>query len=206
MEKQEIYSELHSIRNLMERSAKFISLSGLSGILAGVYALIGAGIAYSLVYGQTLSMDYREHFVNEPNLLWNLFFIALAVLLLSISTGIFLTLRKAGKHQQKVWNPISKKLLFSMLVPLLTGGALILILFFRGYYGVIAPTCLIFYGLALVAASNYTFEDVKWLGLMELILGIFAALLPGYGLIFWTIGFGILHIIYGTIMHFKYDK
>lgn len=206
MEKQEIYSELHSIRNLMERSAKFISLSGLSGILAGVYALIGAGIAYSLVYGQTMNMDYREHFVNEPNLLWDLFFIALTVLLLSISTGISLTLRKAGKHQQKVWNPISKKLLFSMLVPLLTGGTLILILFFRGYYGVIAPTCLIFYGLALVAASNYTFEDVKWLGLMELILGIFAALLPGYGLIFWTIGFGILHIIYGTIMHFKYDK
>lgn len=206
MEKQEIYSELHSIRNLMERSAKFISLSGLSGILAGVYALIGAGIAYSLVYGQTLDMDYREHFVNEPKLLWNLFFVALAVLILSIGTGIFLTLRKANKNQQKVWNPISKKLMFSMLVPLLTGGSLILILFFRGYYGVIAPTCLIFYGLALVGASTYTFEDVKWLGLMELILGIFAALLPGYGLVFWTIGFGLLHIIYGTIMHFKYDK
>ncbi|MCX2450695.1 hypothetical protein OQX61_05350 [Pedobacter sp. PLR] len=206
MEKQEIYSELHSIRNLMERSAKFISLSGLSGIMAGVYALIGAGIAYSMVYGQSTNMDFREHFVNEEGVFLNLFFIALAVLVLSIGTGISLTLRKASKNNQKVWNPISKKLLFSMLVPLLTGGCLILILFFRGYYGVIAPACLIFYGLALVGASNYTFEDVKWLGLMELILGIFAALLPGYGLFFWTIGFGLLHIIYGTIMHFKYDK
>ncbi|MBB2149620.1 hypothetical protein [Pedobacter gandavensis] len=206
MEKQEIYSELHSIRNLMERSAKFISLSGLSGIMAGVYALIGAGIAYLLVYGQSLTMDYRENLLQEAELLWNLFFVALAVLILSIGTGILLTLRKANKNNQKVWNPISKKLLFSMLVPLLTGGLLILILFYRGYYGVIAPTCLIFYGLALVGASNFTFEDVKWLGLMELILGIFAALIPGYGLLFWTIGFGLLHIIYGTIMHFKYDK
>ncbi|WP_316746230.1 hypothetical protein [Pedobacter gandavensis] len=206
MEKQEIYSELHSIRNLMERSAKFISLSGLSGIMAGVYALIGAAIAWYMVYGQNNYMDFQEHFVDQNGLLWNLFYLALAVLILSIGTGILLTLRKAGKTNQKVWNPISKKLLFSMLVPLLTGGCLILILFFRGYYGVIAPTCLIFYGLALVGASNYTFEDVKWLGLMELFLGIFAALLPGYGLFFWTIGFGLLHIIYGTIMHFKYDK
>ena len=206
MEEKEIFTELSSIRSLMERSAKFISLSGLSGILAGIYALIGAGIGYYLVYGPYGGLEYRNYYITEQEILWKLFLIALIVLVLSLTTGILLTIRKAKKKHQNVWNPSSKKLLSSVVVPLFTGGVFIIILLLRGYYGVIAPACLIFYGLALVAGSNYTYKDVKWLGILEIILGLFATLLPGYGIVFWTIGFGILHIIYGSIMHFKYDR
>ena len=206
MEEKEIYTELNSIRNLMERSAKFISLSGLSGILAGVYALIGAGLGYYIVYGPYGGLQYRNYYVTEKEIIWQLFFIALAVLLLSLTTGILLTLKKAGKKGQNVWNPSSKKLLINMSIPLFTGGLFILILLLRGYYGVIAPASLLFYGLALVAASHYTFEDVKWLGILEIILGLLATLMPGYGIVFWSLGFGVLHIIYGSIMHFKYDR
>lgn len=206
MEDKEIYNELSSIRNLMERSAKFISLSGLSGIMAGVYALIGAGLAYYLVYGTLSGHGYRDNYVTDEEVRWRLFFIGLTVLILSITTGILLTMRKANSKNQNVWNPTSKKLLINMAIPLVTGGILILILLLRGYYGIIAPSTLIFYGLSLVAASNYTFEDVKWLGILEITLGLFAALLPGYGLLFWIIGFGLLHIVYGSIMHFKYDR
>jgi MFS family permease len=206
MEEKEIYTELNSIRNLMERSAKFISLSGLSGIMAGIYALIGAGLGYYIVYGSSSSLQYRDYYVNEEEIIWRLFYIALLVLLLSLTTGIWLTLRKASKKHQNVWNPASKNLLVSMAIPLFTGGFFILILLFRGYYGVVAPACLIFYGLSLVAASHYTYTDVKWLGILEILLGLFATLLPGYGIVFWTIGFGILHIVYGSIMHFKYDR
>ncbi|EDM34347.1 hypothetical protein PBAL39_08671 [Pedobacter sp. BAL39] len=206
MEDKDLYTELSSIRNLMERSAKFISLSGLSGILAGIYALIGAWLGYIQVYGNRLTLSYRDNYISEEEIIVRLFIIALAVLVLSLGSGILLTLRKAARKKQNVWNPSSKKLLFSMSVPLLTGGCLLLILMFRGYYGIIAPASLIFYGLALVAASNYTFEDVKWLGIMEIILGLVAALFPGYGIVFWAIGFGLLHIIYGSIMHFKYDR
>ncbi|MBE9599154.1 hypothetical protein [Pedobacter sp. MC2016-24] len=206
MEEKEIYTELNSIRNLMERSAKFISLSGLSGILAGVYALIGAGLGYYIVYGPYGGLQYRNYYVTEKEIIWQLFFIALAVLFLSLTTGILLTLKKANKKGQNVWNPSSKKLLINMSIPLFTGGLFILILLLRGYYGVIAPASLLFYGLALVAASHYTFEDVKWLGLLEIILGLLATLMPGYGIVFWSLGFGVLHIIYGSIMHFKYDR
>lgn len=205
MEENEIYSELNSIRNLMERSAKFISLSGLSGIMAGVYALIGAYLAYCLIYGP-YGLEYRDNYVNNDTVLWKLIAIAIVVLILSLGTGILLTLRKAARKNQKVWNPSSRKLLVNMAIPLFTGGLFILVLLIRGYLGIVAPASLIFYGLALVAASHYTFEDVKWLGLLEIILGLFAALLPGYGIIFWSLGFGVLHIIYGTIMHFKYDR
>jgi formate/nitrite transporter FocA (FNT family) len=206
MQEKDIYSELNSIRNLMERSAKFISLSGLSGILAGVYALIGAGLGYYVVYGTSGDLDYRDHYVNDEAVIFKLFLIAVVVLVLSLTTGILLTVRKAKSKGETVWNPSSKKLLVNMAIPLVTGGILILILLYRGYFGIIAPATLIFYGLALVAGSHYTVTDVKWLGIYEIVLGLIAACLPGFGIVFWTIGFGVLHIIYGSIMHFRYDR
>lgn len=195
MKDKEIYEQINSIRNLMERSTKFISLNGLSGIMAGVYALIGAGIAYDLIYisGQT-------------ELTAQLTFIAFLVLVLSISTGIWLTIRKAKRKGVSVWNKSSQLLLINGAMPLLTGGCFALILLYQHHYGIIAPCCLVFYGLALVSASQYTFGDVKWLGIFEVLLGLAALLMPGYGLLFWALGFGLMHILYGSIMHFKYDR
>ncbi|EOR93670.1 hypothetical protein ADIARSV_3179 [Arcticibacter svalbardensis MN12-7] len=190
----------------MERSTKFISLSGLSGIMAGIYALIGAWIAYKLVYTEDSGLLYRNVYVNDPLVWWPLFLVAAVVLILSLVTGIWLTIRQAKKKGENFWNPVSKRLLLSMIIPLIIGGLLILIFIFRGYYGIISSSCLIFYGLALISGSQFTFSDVKWLGFCEVILGLLAALLPGYGLFFWVIGFGVLHIFYGSIMHFKYNQ
>lgn len=206
MKENDIYSELSSIRNLMERSTKFISLSGLSGVLAGIYALIGAFIGYKLVYMESSILLYRDFYVTDPMLWWPLFLIASVVLVLSLATGIVLTIRQARKTGENFWNPISRRLVTSMAIPLVTGGLFILIMIFRGNYGVISSACLVFYGLALVNGSQFTFSDVKWLGICEILLGLLAALLPGYGIVFWTIGFGILHILYGSIMHFKYNQ
>ncbi|GAA4319625.1 hypothetical protein GCM10023149_18440 [Mucilaginibacter gynuensis] len=210
MKEDQLQDELTSIRALMERSSKFISLSGLSGVLAGIYALIGAVIAYKMVYTHNGLFYTRDYVVasteSDPSTLYNLIIVALSVLILSIVSGIILTRRKAKKNGQPVWGKTSKSLLFYMATPLLTGGALIIIFIIRGYLGIVAPASLIFYGLALIGASNFTFGDVKYLGIFEIILGLIAALLPGYGLLFWAIGFGILHIIYGSIMYFKYDR
>ncbi|AMP97661.1 membrane protein [Pedobacter cryoconitis] len=206
MQEKDIYSELSSIRNLMERSSKFISLSGLSGIMAGIYSLIGAFIAYKIVYNAQGILQYRNSYISESQILWQLTSIAAGVLVLSLVTGIWLTIRQARKKGEKFWNPVSKRLLVNMTIPLLTGGLFILILLIRGEYAIISSACLIFYGLALIAASHYTLSDVKWLGFSEIILGLVAALIPGYGIVFWTIGFGILHILYGSIMHFKYNQ
>jgi len=210
MKEEELHDELASIRNIMERSSKFISLSGLSGILAGVYALVGAGIVYRELYPQipkinrsTIGLFYgRDMSVDALYVLA----VALIVFVLSIGTGIFLTIRKAKKNNQSVWGNTSRTLLLNMLVPLVTGGILILILLGRGYYNVVSPLCLIFYGLALINASNFTFKDVRYLGLLEIVLGLISACIPNYGLQFWAIGFGILHIIYGSIMYLKYDR
>ena len=207
MKENEIQNELASIRSLMERSSKFISLSGLSGILAGVYALIGAIVAYFSLYNgenRDLSSPYYYSFRYVMTSL--LFFIAILVLLASLVTGFILTNRKAKKKGQPIWGYTSRAILFNMSVSLIAGGIMILILVWREYYGIVAPASLIFYGLALVSASNFTFKDVRYLGLSEIILGLIAACLPGYGLLFWAIGFGVLHIVYGSMMYFKYDR
>lgn len=223
MEEKEIHDELTAIRGLMERSSKFISLSGLSGILAGVYALIGAGIAFKLIsdfhsFTETLynKLVPNEQITTSPvflsvhsdytNLTKQLFIIALIVLILSITTAFILSRRQAKRKGQALWGKISQSLLFHMATPLITGGLLVLIFVSRGYYGIIAPCSLIFYGLSLVSAGNFTFNMVKYLGLFEILLGLIAACFPGYGLLFWAFGFGVLHIIYGSMMYLKYDR
>jgi hypothetical protein len=130
----------------------------------------------------------------------------MVVLMASVLTGVFLTFRKSKKKGQPFWGKTSRLLVFHMSVPLIAGGILILILLFRGYYGIVGPASLIFYGLALISASNFTFTDVKYLGICEIILGLTAACIPGYGLLFWAIGFGVLHIVYGSVMYLKYDR
>jgi hypothetical protein len=203
MDNKDLIAEISSIKNMMERSTRFISLSGLSGVLAGVYALIGAGLAYGLVYADNGPGVQRNHNLNSEI---ELFAVALAVLILSLGTGIWLTVRKAKSKGQSVWSQSSQLMLKSGAVPLITGGCFVLISWWQQHYGVIAPGCLIFYGLSVVAASQYTYGDVRWLGLTEIALGLFATLYPGYGLLVWAFGFGVLHIVYGSIMYFKYDR
>jgi len=70
----------------------------------------------------------------------------------------------------------------------------------------VAPLTLIFYGLALVNASKYTLSEIRSFGIAEIVLGLIAMAFIGYGLLFWAIGFGLLHIIYGIIMHVRYGS
>ncbi|OYX22378.1 MAG: hypothetical protein B7Z06_11770 [Flavobacteriales bacterium 32-35-8] len=200
MESKDYLKDLNEIKDLMNKSSRFISLSGLSGILAGTYALIGATIAYWLVteysYG-TLTLD---GYIFRLCVL-----ILLLVAFLSAITGIYLTTKKAKKNGVKIWDATSKRLIINFLIPLIVGGLYILIILDQQKYGQSGALMLIFYGLALVNASKYSIGDIRYLGYIQIILGLICAMLPGYGFWLWVIGFGIMHIIYGTWMHFKYD-
>ncbi len=203
---QEYEKDIASIRNMMERSVKFISLSGLSGIISGVYALIGAGIAYFLIYYPYSPFGFRFYYVNEHAVILKLLTVAALVLILSIGTGFWLSSRKAKNLGTSIWNKPSQQLLRDLLIPLITGGLFILILLSRGYFVIVASACLIFYGLALIYASRNTYKEIQYLGFTEIALGLLSAILPGYGLVFWALGFGVMHIVYGAVMHFRYDK
>jgi predicted lysophospholipase L1 biosynthesis ABC-type transport system permease subunit len=207
MEQQESYQkDLESIRKLMERSVKFISLSGLSGILSGVYALIGATIAYYLVHYPASPFTYQVYSMQSQEVVIQLMVVAAVVLASSILTGIWLSSKKAKRAGIKIWDTTSKRLFINLSVPLITGGIFVLILLSNGYFGIVAPACLIFYGLALINASANLFEEVRYLGYSEIVLGLMAAAMPGYGLVFWAVGFGLLHIIYGSVMYKRYDS
>lgn len=192
MEKQ--LEDLKAIREMMEKSSKFLSLSGLSGVMAGVTAVVGAAVAYFYILGQSRG-------VAVPLLIID----ALLTLAVSISFGILFSARKAKKHKQKLINSVTLKIVYSLAIPLATGGILSLILISRDQIELVAAITLIFYGLGLINASKYTLDEIHYLGITEVVLGIGAALFLYHGIIFWTIGFGLCHIIYGSIMYKKYD-
>jgi hypothetical protein len=208
----EYEKDLSSIRNMMERSVKFISLSGLSGVLAGIYALAGSTAAYFLISASSFRFKTYENggiansTGDQTSFLFRLLAIALVVLIASLLTGIWLSHRKARKYDIKLWNSASKRLLTNVAIPLVTGGMFILIILYTGHYGIAAPASLIFYGLALIQGSQHTYDEVRYLGFCEIALGLIALTLPGFGLIFWALGFGVLHIIYGTLMYYRHDK
>jgi hypothetical protein len=204
---QEYIRDLTEIRSMMERSTKFLSLTGWSGIMAGMYALAGAYIAYKLFYFNRDEVIYNT--IDRQEISGNglmLFLLALVILVLAIGTAIFLSYRKSRKTGEKLWNAAARRLVINMAIPLVTGGIFILILFSKGILGLIAPLTLIFYGLALLNASKFTYEELKYLGLIEIVLGLIASYFIGYGLLLWAIGFGIMHIIYGVYMHLRYEK
>jgi hypothetical protein len=205
-QKQTYQKDIESIRQLMERSVKFLSLSGLSGILSGVYALTGATVAYLIIYNPASPFEYHDQSAKEIMITAKLLIIALVVLVVSLLTGYKLASAKAKKLGLKVWDTTSKRLTVNLAIPLLAGGLFILILIGNGYYGIAAPACLIFYGLALINASQNLFDEVRYLSYCEIILGLVAAIMPAYGLFFWAFGFGVLHIIYGAVMFKKYDR
>lgn len=206
MNQKDLIKEIGHIRTLMERSSKFMSISGLSGILIGSYALVGTFFGFITVYGFRSDFRYRDNYITDYGVINKLILIAVLVLFCSVLTGFLMARHKAKRHGQTIWNTTSKALLVAVAVPLLTGGVLSLILIYKGEYGMIASSLLIFYGLALSAASTFTFREARWLGIMDILLGLLAVCFPGNGLWFWATGFGILHIIYGIIIHQRYEK
>lgn len=204
MDQNKYIDDIKDIKDIMNRSSRFISLSGLSGISAGIIALIGAYAAYQAVF---INQDFGyEAVIMTADILKNLLLIAIGTIVLSVGTVIYFTTKETNKRNEKIWDHQTKRLLINLAIPLITGGILCLMLLLKGYVGIIAPLTLVFYGLALVNASKYTLNEIRSLGILEIILGLMAIQFIGYGLIFWAVGFGILHIVYGVVMHIRYKS
>lgn len=202
----EYLKDIQDIKSLMENQTRFLSLSGLSGVMAGIYALIGAYFAYNMAISAptTAYTDLRQGWLSP--IVLKLLGVAGVVLLLSVVTAYYFMRKKADLNEQALWNKASINAMKAFAVPLGTGGLFGLMLLWKGHLMLIGPITLIFYGLALYSASRYTYRDVATLGIIEIGLGLAAMLYPGQGIYFWAMGFGVLHIIYGIIMYFKYDR
>lgn len=199
--------DLKEIRNLMERSSRFISLSGLSGIIAGFAALTGAVFAWW--YLNQIFILHSLHIGNPFGILGYPVIVLLVdasfVFVIALFAGMYFSWRKAKKQGLSFWSNTCKRMLVHFLIPLLTGGIFCFVLLYHNYYLMIIPATLIFYGLSLVNASKFTYADTYYLGLADIVLGILSSFIIEYSIWFWAFGFGVLHIIYGIVIYFKYD-
>src|SRR5664279_3722730 len=196
-DQQTSLKELHQIKQMMERSSRFISLSGLSGISAGILALLGAWLAVQKIsrYAHGTGIDY-------DNLVTQLIFIAAGVLIAAFVAAFIFTYLHSKKDGVSIWGVTTYRLLINLAIPLVAGAFFVFRILQMEYIFLIAPTCLIFYGLALINVSKYTLGEIRYLGYCELVLGIINLWVPGYGLVLWAAGFGVLHIIYGlSLIH-----
>ena len=208
---------LQDIKRMMERSSRFISLSGLSGVSAGICALIGAYVAHGWImsyYGGVWKGEEVRGLVGNhgymhdesAGLKWKLISLAAAVLLAALASSMWFTWRKARRSNLPVWDLTTRRLVINIAIPLGAGGLFLLGLFYQTAWAFVAPTCLVFYGLTLVNASKYTLTDIRYLGILEILLGCANMFYLHWGLYFWALGFGVLHIVYGLIMWWKYEK
>ncbi|MFM9945151.1 MAG: hypothetical protein ACKVQB_07955 [Bacteroidia bacterium] len=202
--------DINAIRKMMEQSNKFISLSGLSGVIGGVAALAGAALAK-----YKMANDYHNNLIET---VWTPFFMgnleyysfyvldALIVLAVAIGAGILPTIARAKKKKQNIFNPTAYRMFINLFIPIIAGGAFCLVLINYSLFGLLAPCMLIFYGLALINASHYTINDIRYLGYIEIGLGLINCLYPGKGIYFLAFGFGVMHIVYGLFIYFKYER
>lgn len=204
MESKNYHEDLSHIRSMMERSSRFISLSGLSGVVAGLAAILGAAYVFYVFKREGLDYFDGERRISNTSIVNELVITGTIILIVAVLSGYFFTANKSRKKGLKIWDATTRRLLFTFAIPLVTGGFVCLGLLYHHLFVLVAPTTLIFYGLALVNAERYTLTDVKYLGFCQIGLGLISLFFLGWGLIAWTIGFGVLHIVYGLIMHKKY--
>jgi len=203
---QKQLEDIQQIRSMMEDSTRFVSLSGLSGIGAGVVALLGAAFTYNYLSSQEIYRWGQAVYMADKSQLFELIGIAVVILLAAVAVSSFFTIRRTKKEGREIWSRPTQRMLLNLVIPLVAGAIFCVELAWYGHPGHVAPATLIFYGLALMNAGKYTLREVRYLGISEIVVGLLAGMMPGYGIIFWAIGFGLLHIFYGAIMYYKYER
>ncbi|RAK67075.1 hypothetical protein [Hymenobacter edaphi] len=222
-------AQLAEIRTIMERSSRFISLSGLSGVGAGVVALAGAAFGHWYLHTQFRSANADTNPYSAPYdstlgdssgfvrlmegsaearmaTLPFLLALALGIIVLAGLVAVYFTRRRSRSAGRSLWDPVVRRLFWSMAVPLVAGGLFCLRLYLHGAAGLVVPAMLIFYGLALLNASKYTLDEIKLLGITEIGVGLVAMLFPDWAFAFFAVGFGLCHIGYGLLMYNRYER
>lgn len=202
MEKIKYLDDLKEIKEIMSRTTQFISLSGLSGVSTGIIALAGMWLAFRTVFNHQNYLVYNAVSLSHEREVY-LLVIAIGTIILSVGSAIFFTNRKSKMQKQIIWNGLTKRFLFNLLIPLITGGILCLMLLNQGFIGFLPSLTLIFYGLSLINGSKYTFREIRYLGIIQILLGLLAFQFISFSLLFWALGFGIIQIIYGLILYKK---
>lgn len=211
MNNNEAINTLNEIKDLMKKSSRFQTISGLSIIIIGIYAsivslgawlLLGDHEPYSWLPSWSLDLS-----INTPTRTWVAILCALALVVVSFGTVCIMSYAKTKRqNHQFSFDQTVRRPLLHFFVPAVTGGLLCLAMLLQGHYGLTSSFMLVFYGLALINCSHYTTSSIALLGYGELLLGIIDCFLISHGILFWFLGFGLWHIVFGIFFTLNSHK
>ena len=201
MSKKDYLKDISEIKNMMNKSSRFNSLSGISGIATGIYAIIGSLIGYQYVTKNNIEISNLDRFHFSL-----LFADLVLIIFLSLITSLIITRRKVKVDGISSGSILTKKMLSNFLIILIPSTIYVLILILNHDFVGAGSLMLFFYGASLINASHNTLEEIKTLGLIEIVLGILIILIPAFAFWIWLIGAGIIHVIFGLYMYFKHEN
>ncbi|MBO4561474.1 MAG: hypothetical protein J5705_05880 [Bacteroidaceae bacterium] len=212
MKEQEIKETLSDIRNMMERSQKVMFLNGASGIIVAVWAFLGATLISNLMYRSMWPMWGFKLFplqeVDTRILIFAIIIFAFTFLA-SYITVLYMSRRRAMRRGLDFeLDTAAKQLLRTFFTVMIIGGLFCLTPIRNGHWELVPGFMLAFYGLALVVISPMAFKIsiTKYFGFIQIAAGLAALTLPQYGMMFWTLGFCVFHLIWGIWFHFVFDR
>ena len=202
MENKDALNTLHEIKELMEKSSRFQAISGWSILIVGLLAsVVSAGAWLLLLPHEGMSMGGM--LINSPYRTLIASSVALALLVVSFAVVCFGSYRMMKRQGGFEFGRTIRRPLFHFAVPMVVGGLLCLAMLMQGHYGLTSTFMLVFYGLALLNASHYTSRSIALLGYCELVLGVVDCFVVSHAILFWFLGFGLLHIVFGIYFILK---
>jgi len=211
MEEKEVRQTLNDIREMMSKSSRFQAVSGWSIIIIGLYAAVASLMAAAVIgVGDWLpGFENLQKFavLNTPSRIRIAALIAIGLFALSLLTVFVFAIVKSKRHNLRfVFDKRMFQMLFDFFIPLAAGGLLSMALVMQGHYGLTSSIMLLFYGLALVNCSHYTYPALRYLGYAELIIGIIDCFTISHALLFWFLGFSVMHVVFGVAYVLMFER
>jgi len=173
---------LRFIRDTMERASSFTAVPGWGGVAIGCTALL-AGL---LAEGRNPQFQFR---------IW------VAEAAVALILAFFTVQAKSRRLSQSLKSRPARRALLSFMPPLLAGGALTAVLAQHSMLFVLPGLWLLLYGAAVVTGGAFSVRIVPFMGICFMTLGVAAFFLPQtFGNLVLVLGFGILHIVFGTVI------
>ncbi|MBQ1408707.1 MAG: hypothetical protein IIY87_03000 [Bacteroidales bacterium] len=198
MNNNDALRDIKDIRSMMERSSRFLSISGWGVAAVGIIAIVAAWIAYKVFSDGTLFgyTHYLWAYKTKVAVVGSLILVVFCGMIVFFSS-VIMARRRGVKF---VFDKTMRRTVLNFSIPLLAGGILCLALVLEGHYGLTSSIMLIFYGLALINCHHFSHPVLGTLGYLELLLGLVDCFTVTHALLLWAVGFGLLHLIFGIYL------
>lgn len=202
----EAREHLRVIRQTMERSTKYSTLSGLSGVLIGLVAIVGVVVTNSIIRQAPAFTVRSQAELRSLNAFQHRQFAELAaiwttVLVLAIAIDFVANKRRAARVGKTVMSPIGGHIILAALPAFFAGAVITYFFIMHNLAFSVWGVWMLCYGLAICAVGLFSVKPVSVLGAAFVLAGAVTLLLPPSAqLPMMALTFGGFHIGYGILM------